>query len=38
MLKPSSEKKAAFSTNGVGSTGGRHVEECKSIHSFYYYH
>jgi hypothetical protein len=23
----------AFSTNGSGSTGGQHVEECKSIHS-----
>jgi hypothetical protein len=27
-------KKTAFSKNGVGSTGGQHVEECKSIHSY----
>jgi hypothetical protein len=33
-LKPSSGKKTAFSTNGVCSTGGQHVEECKLI----YYH
>jgi hypothetical protein len=32
-LKPPSEKKIAFSTNGAGSTGDQHVEECKSIHS-----
>ena len=25
---------AAFSTNGVGATGGYHVEECNSIHSY----
>ena len=30
--KTSSEKKTTFSTNGVGSTGGQHVEECKLIH------
>jgi hypothetical protein len=28
------EKKTAFSTNGAGSTGSEHVEECKSIHSY----
>jgi len=28
------EKKIAFSTNGFGSTGGKHVEECKLIHSY----
>ena len=33
-LKLSSGKKTAFSTNGVGSTGCQHVEECKSIHSY----
>jgi hypothetical protein len=27
-LKPSSGKKTAFSTNGAGTTGGYHVEEC----------
>jgi hypothetical protein len=35
-LKPSSrekKKKTAFATNGAGSTGSQHVEECKSIHS-----
>jgi hypothetical protein len=32
-LKPSSGKKIAFSTNGAGTTGGYHVEECKLIHS-----
>jgi len=31
-LKPSNGKKVAFSTNGAGSTGGQHVEECRSIH------
>jgi len=35
-LKPSSGKKIAFSTNGAGSTGGQHVEECKLIHSFFF--
>jgi hypothetical protein len=24
----------AFSTNGADSTGGQHVEECKTIHSY----
>jgi hypothetical protein len=24
-------KKTAFSTNGAGSTGSHHVEECKSL-------
>jgi hypothetical protein len=28
------EKKTAFSTNNTGSTGGQHVEECKSIQSY----
>jgi len=28
-------EKTAFSTNGAGSTGGQHVEECKSIHSYH---
>ena len=32
-LKPSSGKKTAVLTNGAGSTGGQHVEECKWIHS-----
>jgi hypothetical protein len=32
--KTISEKKMAFTTNHAGSTGGQHVEECKSIHSF----
>jgi hypothetical protein len=31
-LKPSSGKKTAFSTYGVLSTGGQHVEESKLIH------
>ena len=33
-LKPSSGKKTAFSTNGAGTTGGYHIEECKLIHSY----
>ena len=33
-LKPSNEKKTAFSTNGTGSPSQQHVEECKSIHSY----
>jgi hypothetical protein len=33
-LKPSSEKKTAFSTNGAGTTGSYHVEEYKLIHSY----
>ena len=32
--KPSSGKKTAFSTNGAGTTGGYHVEECELIHSY----
>jgi hypothetical protein len=28
------KKKTAFSTNGAGSTGCQHVEECKLIHSY----
>jgi hypothetical protein len=32
--KPSSGKKTAFSTNGAVSTGGYHVEERESIHSY----
>jgi hypothetical protein len=28
------EKKPAFSTNGAGTTGGYHVEECEFIHSY----
>ena len=33
-LKPSIGKKTAFSTNGAGTTGGYHVEECELIHSY----
>jgi hypothetical protein len=33
-LNPSSGKKTAFLTNGAGSTGGQHVEECELIHSY----
>ena len=33
-LKPSSGKKTAFSTNGFGTTGGYHVEECELIHFY----
>jgi hypothetical protein len=33
-LKPSTGKKTAFSTNGVGSIGGYYVEECKLAHSY----
>ena len=29
-----SGKKTAFSTNGAGTTGDYHVEECKLIHSY----
>jgi hypothetical protein len=32
-LKPSSGRKTAFSTNGAGTTGCYHVEECESTHS-----
>jgi hypothetical protein len=28
------KKKTAFSTNGAGTTGGYHVEECEMIHSY----
>jgi len=34
-LKPSNGRKIAFSTNGAGSTGGQHVEECRSIHAYH---
>jgi len=34
--KLSSAKKIAFSTNGAGSTGVQHVEECKAIHSYFF--
>jgi hypothetical protein len=34
-IKPSSGKNTAFSTNGVGTTGGYHVEECESIPFLY---
>ena len=27
-------KKTVFSTNGAGSTGSQHIEECKLIHSY----
>jgi hypothetical protein len=33
-LKPSSGEKTAFSTNGAGTTGCYHVEECELIHSY----
>jgi hypothetical protein len=33
-LKPSSEKKKSFSTNGAGTTGSHHVEEWERIHSY----
>jgi hypothetical protein len=33
-LKPSSGKKTAFSTNGAGTTGCYHVEDCKLIHYY----
>jgi hypothetical protein len=33
-LKLSSGKKTAFSTNGAGSIGCYHVEECELIHSY----
>jgi len=33
--KPSNGKKKAFSANGAGSTGGQHVEECRSIHAYH---
>jgi len=34
-LKPYNGKKIACSANNAGSTGGQHVEECKSIHSYH---
>jgi hypothetical protein len=34
VAKPSSRKKTALSTNGAGTTGGYHVEECELIHSY----
>jgi hypothetical protein len=33
-LKSSSGKKTAFFTNGAGTTGGNHAEECKLFHSY----
>jgi hypothetical protein len=33
-LKPSSEKKTAFSANGAGTTGCYHVEDCELIHFY----
>jgi hypothetical protein len=36
-LKPSSGKKAEFSTNGAGSAGEYHAEECNLIHLFIYF-
>ena len=34
-VKPcSGKKKSTFSKNGVGTTGGCHIEECEFIHSF----
>jgi hypothetical protein len=33
-LKPCSGEKTAFSTDGSGSTGGQHVDQCKLIHSY----
>jgi hypothetical protein len=33
-LKLSSGKKTAFATNGAGTTGDYHVEECELIHSY----
>jgi hypothetical protein len=33
-LKPYTGKKTAFSTNGAGTTGSYHVEECEWIHSY----
>jgi hypothetical protein len=32
--KPFNGKKAAFSTNGPGTSGVYHVEECELIHSY----
>jgi hypothetical protein len=36
-LKPSSGRKTAFSTNGAGTTGSYHLEECELIHSYALY-
>ena len=36
-LKPSSGKKTAFSTNGAGTTGSYHIEECELSHSYFLY-
>ena len=33
--KPSGGKKTAFSTNGAGTTGSYHTEECEFIHSYF---
>jgi len=33
-IELSNGKKTAFSTNVAGSTGGKHVVECKPIHSY----
>jgi hypothetical protein len=32
--KTSSGKKTVFSTNGAGTAGSYHVEECESIHTY----
>jgi hypothetical protein len=37
-LKPSCGKKKAFSTNGAGTTGSYHVEECELLHSYLLLH
>jgi hypothetical protein len=34
VFKKKKKKQPASSTNGSGLTGGQHVEECKSIHSY----
>jgi hypothetical protein len=34
-LKQSNGKKTPFSTNGAGSAGSYHVEECDLIHSYF---
>jgi hypothetical protein len=34
-LKLSSGKKTAFSTNGAGTTGSYHVEECELMYSYF---
>jgi hypothetical protein len=33
--KTTQGKKAAFSKNGSGSSGGLHIEECKLIHPYF---